>query len=189
RPAFDEADRNRLVKQVLHDEPVRPRKLNPGVPRDLETVLLKAIARDPAQRYQTPAEMAADLKRFVEDRPVRARPASGAEKLWRWCRRNPLPASLLAAILLVFLTGFAGVVWQWRLAATARDDATQREAEAVAARNETRRAQDDAITHLYHALIDQARAVRESRATGYRAEAWHLLQRALELATPDRDVL
>ena len=71
RPAFDEADRNKLVKQVMHDEPMRPRKLNPGVPRDLETVVLKAIARDPAHRYQTPAEMADDLKRFVEDRPVR----------------------------------------------------------------------------------------------------------------------
>src|SRR5262249_7219444 len=53
RPAFDEANRNRLIKQVMHDEPVRPRKLNPAVPRDLETVVLKAIARDPAQRYQT----------------------------------------------------------------------------------------------------------------------------------------
>jgi WD40 repeat protein/serine/threonine protein kinase len=189
RLAFDETNRNKLIKQVMHDEPVRPRKLNPGVPRDLETVVLKAIARDPAHRYQTPAEMAADLKRFVEDRPVRARRASGAERLWRWCRRNPLPASLVAAILLVFLTGFAGVVWQWRLAATARDDAKEREQEAVAARNETRLAQDDAVTHLYHALVEQARAVRESRATGYRAEAWNLLHRALELETPDRDVM
>jgi WD40 repeat protein/serine/threonine protein kinase len=188
QPAFNEADRNKLVKQVMHDEPVRPRKLNKGVPRDLETVMLKAIARDPAHRYQTPAEMAADLRRFVEDRPVRARRASGAEQLWRWCRRNPLPATLLAAILLVFLTGFAGVVWQWRLAATARDDANRRKEEAVAAHKETMRAQDGAVTHLYHALIDQARAVRESRATGYRAEAWKLLRQALELETPDRDV-
>jgi WD40 repeat protein/serine/threonine protein kinase len=187
RPAFDETDRHRLVKQVMHDEPVRPRKLNGSVPRDLETVVLKATARDPGHRYQTPAEMAEDLKRFVEDRPVRARRASGAEKLWRWCRRNPLPASLLAAILLVFLTGFAGVVWQWRLAAIARDDAKTREGEAVAARNETRLAQDGAITHLYHALIEEARAVRESRATGYSVEAWDLLHRALELETPDRD--
>src|SRR5262249_9592636 len=65
RPAFAEKDRNRLVKQVLHDEPTRPRKLNRGVPRDLETVVLKAIARDPAHRYQTPALMADDLKRFL----------------------------------------------------------------------------------------------------------------------------
>src|SRR5262249_46033965 len=107
RQAFDEADRNKLVRQVLHDEPVRPRQLNPAVPRDLETVVLKAIARDPAQRYQTPAEMAADLKRFVEDRPVQARRVSEVEKFWRWCHRNPLPAGLLAGLVLVFLVGFA----------------------------------------------------------------------------------
>src|SRR5262245_59550951 len=122
RPAFDEADRNKLVKQVMHDEPARPRKVNPAVPRDLETVVLKAIARDPAHRYQTPAALADDLKRFVEDRPVKARRVSETEKFLRWCRRNPLPASLLAAIVLVFLTGFAGVFWQWREAEAARAD-------------------------------------------------------------------
>ncbi len=102
RSAFDEADRNKLVKQVMHDEPVRPRKINPGVPRDLETVVLKAIARDPAHRYQTPAEMADDLKRFVEDRPVRARRISGAERLWRWSRRNP-DIAVLGGVLTVVL--------------------------------------------------------------------------------------
>jgi hypothetical protein len=134
RPAFDEADRNKLVKQVMHDEPVRPRKLNPAVPRDLETVVLKAIARDPAHRYQTPAEMAEDLKRFVEDRPVRARRVSDTEKLWRWCRRNPLPASLLAGMVLVFLAGFAGVFWQWREAEAARKDEKSLRGQADAAR-------------------------------------------------------
>jgi serine/threonine protein kinase/formylglycine-generating enzyme required for sulfatase activity len=104
RTAFDESDRNKLVKQVMHGEPVRPRKLNPAVPRDLETVVLKAIARDPAHRYQTPAEMAEDLKRFIEDRPVKARRISNAERLWRWCRRNPSIAVLggaLAAVLVL----------------------------------------------------------------------------------------
>src|SRR5205807_8087522 len=107
RPEFDESDRNKLVKQVMHDEPVRPRKLNPGVPRDLETVVLKAIARDPAHRYQTPAEMAEDLKRFVEDRPVRARRISNAEKLWRWCRRNPMVTGMAAAVVLALAGGTA----------------------------------------------------------------------------------
>jgi WD40 repeat protein/serine/threonine protein kinase len=99
RPAFGESDRNKLVKQVMHDEPVRPRKVNPGVPRDLETVILKAIARDPAHRYQTPAEMAEDLKRFVEDRPVKARRVSEAERFLRWCRRNPTLAAASALTL------------------------------------------------------------------------------------------
>jgi WD40 repeat protein/serine/threonine protein kinase len=149
RPAFDETDRNKLVKQVMHDEPVRPRKLNARVPRDLETVVLKAIARDPAHRYQTPAELAADLKRFVEDRPVRARRVSEAEKLWRWCRRNPLPASLLGGIVLVFLAGFAGVAWQWHVADAARKDERNqrgRAQEEATRANEQKRLAEDNLT-------------------------------------------
>src|SRR5205807_1790632 len=163
RPEFDESDRNKLVKQVMHDEPVRPRKLNPGVPRDLETVVLKAIARDPAHRYQTPAEMAEDLKRFIEDRPVRARRISAAEKLGRWCRRNPLPASLLAGIVLVFLGGFAGVFWQWREAETAREDEKSQRGRAEALRQGAEKARDEA---------DQARAASEKSRVAAQAEAY-----------------
>jgi serine/threonine protein kinase/WD40 repeat protein/Flp pilus assembly protein TadD len=175
RPAFDEADRNRLVKAVMHDEPERPRKLNPGVPRDLETVVLKAIARDPAHRYQTPAEMAEDLKRFVEDRPVRARRISETERLWRWCRRNPLPASLLAGIVLVFLIGFAGVFWQWR-------EAKGREGEAVTARDEAKQARNDAARQAAGLLLD--RGIEDARG-GEPARALHLFVRALQRLPTD----
>jgi serine/threonine protein kinase/WD40 repeat protein/Flp pilus assembly protein TadD len=203
RPAFGESDRNKLVKQVLHDEPVRPRKLNPAVPRDLETIILKAIARDPAHRYQTPAEMAEDLKRFVEDRPVRARRASEAEKFWRWCRRNPLVASLLAGIVLVFLAGFTGVSWQWREAAaaredekhqrsravmlwqdaeTARDEAKRREGEAVTARDEAKQARNTAARQAAGLLLD--RGIEDARG-GEPARALHLFVRALGALPPD----
>jgi WD40 repeat protein/tetratricopeptide (TPR) repeat protein len=203
RPAFNEADRNKLVKQVMHDEPPRPRKLNPGVPRDLETVILKAIARDPASRYQTPAEMAEDLKRFVEDRPVRARRVSEAEQLWRWCRRNPLPASLLAGLVLVFLAGFVGVVWQWREAEAARedeqsqrsraevlrqgaeearDDAKKREGEAVVARDDAKQARDAAARQAAGLLLD--RGIEDARG-GEPARALHLFVRALQTLPAD----
>src|SRR5262249_23289210 len=163
RPAFDEVGRNQLVKQVLHDEPVRPRKFNRGVPRDLETVVLKAIARDPAHRYQTPAEMAEDLKRFVEDRPVRARRISETERLWRWCRRNPLPTSLLAGIVLVVLAGFAGVSWQWR-------EAQRREGQAVAARDEAKQTRNAAARQAAGLLFD--RGIEDARG-GEPARALH----------------
>jgi formylglycine-generating enzyme required for sulfatase activity len=142
QPGFDETDRNKLVKQVMHDEPVRPRKLNPRVPRDLETVVLKAIARDPAHRYQTPAEMAEDLNRFVEDRPVRARRVSEAERFWRWCRRNPLPAGLLAGIVLAILVGFVLVFWQWRVAEEQTDIAQKKEKEAQQEAAKAKKARD-----------------------------------------------
>jgi tetratricopeptide (TPR) repeat protein len=133
RPAFDEADRNKLVRQVMHDEPARPRKVNPAVPRDLETVVLKAIARDPTHRYQTPAEMADDLKRFVEDRPVRARRISNAERLWRWSRRNPGIAVLggvLTAVLLIATVVSLIVAGRMSMLAETADQNAQRAAES-----------------------------------------------------------
>jgi hypothetical protein len=106
RPAYAEIDRSKLIHQLTHEEPLPPRRLVPAIPHDLETVVLKAIARDPAQRYQTAGELAADLKRFMEGHPVRARRVSTTERLWRWCRRNPSVASLTATVF-VLLTAVA----------------------------------------------------------------------------------
>ncbi len=98
KPAFEASDRHTLMDRVLHEEPERLKKLAPGVPRDLETIVAKATARDPAARYATAAGLAEDLRRFVEDRPIRARRISPAERLVRWCRRNkPLAGSISVA--------------------------------------------------------------------------------------------
>ncbi len=99
RPAYDESDRNRLIQSVVHEEPPRPRKVNPAIPRDLETIALKAIARDPAQRYQTATAVADDLQRFLEDRPIQARRVSARERFYPWCRRNKALAGLSAAVV------------------------------------------------------------------------------------------
>jgi serine/threonine-protein kinase len=106
----------RVLDQILHDEPRPPRQLNDAVPRDLQTVCLKAMAKEPGRRYPAAGELAADLQRWQRGEPIRARPAGVLERGWRWCRRNPRVAALTAALLLVFLGGFAGVVWQWRRA-------------------------------------------------------------------------
>src|SRR5579883_343034 len=195
KPAFDEGDRNKLVKEVMHGEPVRPRKLNSTVPHDLETVVLKAIAREPGHRYQTPAEMAEDLKRFIEDRPVRARRISTAEQFWRWCRRNPLPASLLAVIMLVFLSGFAGVFWQWREADSARDDEKRHRGEAdlarkdaETARDEAEKSQADAQAETYRALLSEVRALRAGHEPGWREKALGDLARLADMPTLRRNL-
>src|SRR5207249_8010346 len=94
-----------LLHQVLHDEPRPPRRLNDRVPRDLETVCLKCLEKEPRKRYPTARELAEDLRRFLAGEPVVARPVGRLEKGWRWCRRNPAVASLLAAVLLVMTTG------------------------------------------------------------------------------------
>ena len=100
RPAYEDADRTRLLRRIAHEPPAPPRRLNPRIPRDLETIVLKAIARDPEHRYRSAGALAADLQCFLEDRPIRARRASSVERLWRWCRRNPAVAGLAAATLL-----------------------------------------------------------------------------------------
>jgi serine/threonine protein kinase len=93
-------NRRMLILQVLEDEPRPPRQLNDKIPRDLETVCLKAMAKSPARRYATAAELAADLRRYLAGEPIRARPVGWTEKLRLWCRQNPVAASLLAAVTL-----------------------------------------------------------------------------------------
>ena len=88
---------------MKHEEPPRPRALDARIPRDLETILLKAIDKDPARRYATAGAMAEDLQRFLADEPIVARPVGPVERAWRWCRRNPAPAALAAAVVAVAL--------------------------------------------------------------------------------------
>jgi serine/threonine protein kinase/WD40 repeat protein/tetratricopeptide (TPR) repeat protein len=168
RPAFEDANRARLVERVQHEEPVRPRKLDPRIPRDLETVVLKAMAKDLAVRYQAAGELAADLRRFLADRPVRARAASVAERFRRWCRRNPVIAALLAAVatLLLTIAVVSSVMW-WHLNRAHQD--------AVA---KGRALQDE----LAQSRLSQARFGRLSRQLGRRFDGLKALAEAARLA-------
>jgi tRNA A-37 threonylcarbamoyl transferase component Bud32 len=100
-----------LLHHVLHDEPKAPRQRDPRVPRDLETICLKAMAKEPQKRYPTAGEVAADLRRFLKGEPIHARPVSRAEKLWRRCRRNPTVAGLTAAVVALLGTVAGLAVW------------------------------------------------------------------------------
>jgi eukaryotic-like serine/threonine-protein kinase len=159
RPAFDERERNRLIKQVTHAEPVRLGKLNRAVPRDLETIVHKAIDKDPKQRYASAEALAADLHRFLEDEPIHARRTSTTERLARWCRHNPLIAGLTAALAAVFLAGFAGVAWKWQDAERQKDLAQTAELEEAKQRTIAVEEADHSRHLLYAAdmsLVGQA---------------------------------
>ena len=82
-------NRAMLIHQVLNEEPRAPRKLNDRVPRDLETICLRAMAKEPARRYQSAAKMSDDLRRFLRGEPILARPVGRVERVGRWCKRNP----------------------------------------------------------------------------------------------------
>jgi eukaryotic-like serine/threonine-protein kinase len=107
---------------------VPPRLLNPSVPRDLETICLKCLEKEAARRYPTAQELADELGRFLEDKPIQARPVSEVGRAWKWCRRRPAMAGMGAALVLTLVLGLAGVLWQWQRATrTAQAELRQRE--------------------------------------------------------------
>jgi serine/threonine protein kinase/tetratricopeptide (TPR) repeat protein len=125
RPPFAAATAEATLVQVQQDDPVPPRHLQPTVPRDLETICLKCLRKEPGRRYATALELADDLRRFQAGDPIRARRVGMGERVVVWCRRKPVVAALVAALVLVFLAGSSGVLWQWQLARRGRDTAQQ----------------------------------------------------------------
>ncbi len=135
RPAFGETDRGALIQQLTRSEPPRLERLDPAVPRDLATIVHQAIAREPADRYQTAATLASDLNRFLEDRPIAARRLGPLGVAWRWCRRNPAVASLLWLLGLLLVGGTIGSsVAAYHYNRLARSERAVRQATHVALR-------------------------------------------------------
>ncbi len=165
RPPFRAATAFETLEQVRAQEPVPVRQLQPGVPADLATVCLKCLEKDPARRYASAGELADDLRRFLEYRPIRARRASAAERVRRWVRRNPWPAA--AGLLLVFLVA-GSTVAAWFL---------NREAGRAG------RAERDATDQLYDALRARAESSRGSGLPGQRIDSLRALRQAVAIAS------
>jgi WD40 repeat protein/serine/threonine protein kinase len=128
--------------QALRADPIPPSRLRPGLSRDLETICLQCLKKEPGKRYASALELADDLARFLKGEPVRARPVGPAERSWRWGRRNPVVAGLLAALAAVVVLGFGLVTWKWLEADTERSQAEQARTEAEQLRHKAERGEN-----------------------------------------------
>jgi eukaryotic-like serine/threonine-protein kinase len=164
RPPFDAPDRLGLMDRIARGAPVPLTHIDASIPRDLETIVGKALAHDPRDRYVTAGDLAEDLRLFLADRPIRARRASWREQAWRWAKRRPAVAALAAA-LIVLLTMSAGGGW-WA-AGLLRE---QVQAVSAAEREKTDR--------LWEARLALARAGRASRLPGQRVNSLDALAEA-----------
>jgi tRNA A-37 threonylcarbamoyl transferase component Bud32 len=164
RPPFSGQTPYEVLVRLLEEEPERPRALEPQIDRDLEIICLKCLQKEPAKRYASAAALADDLQRFLDGEPIQARAVGQAERAWRWCRRNPVVAGLLAAVAATLLLGAtvaAGLaVWALRERDRADQNATAATAEARKAREEEQQ-KDRQLTRaewlVYAAQLERAR--------------------------------
>ena len=168
RPPFHAASSMDTLLQVLNQEAVPLRQLNPHVPRDLETITLKCLQKDISRRYGSSQQLADELSRYLESRPILARPIGTFERCWRWCRRNVALAAVTFAMIIALL---AGTVTSSYFAIRENSRA---HFETIA--------KGDATEKLYRSLVDQARANRLSRRMGQRYKTLEILTKAIRMA-------
>ncbi len=174
RAAFNHADRAQLIHQITRYEPPTPRSLQPQIPRDLETIILKSIDKQPARRYQTAEDMAHDLQLFLNDVPVRARRITAIERLWRFSRRSPLTAGLVACIMHLVVLLICGSLWF--------GFSSQRQARELLLKTElARRSELEALRLLYDNSRKQAQAATWTGARGQRREGLAAIEQAVSL--------
>jgi WD40 repeat protein/serine/threonine protein kinase len=173
RPPFQGATPVDTLRQVLDQDPPAPRQLNARVDRDLETICLKCLHKEPAKRYAGARSLAEDLGRFRRGEPVHARPVSRLEHLGRWGRRNPAVAALLATLFSVLALGLVGVSWQWSEAVGQRRRAEKKTEDEAAAR---------ALAQRYAQEAEQKRQDEaQARSQAQQLSAHLLLERGLGL--------
>jgi WD40 repeat protein/tRNA A-37 threonylcarbamoyl transferase component Bud32 len=166
-PPFRGATALDTLEQVRSQEAVPPSQLQGKTPRDLETICLKCLQKEPARRYATAHALAEDLRCFLEGLPIHARPIGAAERTWRWARRNPRQAALAGAVAVLLLVVAA--------VSTGAAVLTGQQLQA------TRKAEDEATRRLYASLLDQARANRLTGQMGQRYDSLKILADAARL--------
>src|SRR5688572_30047445 len=160
RPPFQEKTPIETLRQVVDNDPAPPRSTNPQADRDLETIALKCLRKEPGARYGTAEEVAQDLERWLAGDPIRARPLGPLAMTWRWSRRHPAPALLGAALVLAL----AAIVVGTGIAAVRIQQAEQK-----------------AVGHLRESLLREASSLRLGSELGHRDEGLRLIREAVSL--------
>lgn len=150
-----------LIHQLVNEDAPSPRKLNPSIPRDLETICLKCLEKDPAKRYGSAKTLAEEFQRFLAGKPIHARPLHAPARVWRWCRRRPVIAGLLTFAIVSLVTGTSVSVYF-----------------AIEAQKQAQ----DALEKLRGSYLAQARAVRWSGRAGRRFDGLDALSKAAEIS-------
>ena len=199
KPAFAARDQAELIDQIAHQSPAPLRQHDRRIPRDLETLVQKALAKDPKDRFGSAAELGAELRRHLESRPIRSRPIPPHERLWRWCKRNVALASLIAlATALTFFVAIGSTVAAWiyrdqRNTLEIEQSKTQvnltRALKAERSANErlaqTQNAERQAQLALGQSLVSEGAALQRTGLIGQRFESLDRLARAAEVLGAD----
>ncbi|WP_435020639.1 WD40 repeat domain-containing serine/threonine protein kinase [Tundrisphaera sp. TA3] len=191
RPPFDGRSAAELVEQIGGREPARPRKFDPRIPLDLETILLKALAKRPDDRYATADDLAEDLGRFLAHEPVRARRIGPAGRLWRFARRHPGGSAVTVAaagiVLTVATVAYVRVIDERNRSYEAAGQARQARRETERANAELKKANAEVQAAMRNEYASHATAVRLSNAPDRRSYGLDLLRKAAALG-PDADL-
>jgi WD40 repeat protein/tRNA A-37 threonylcarbamoyl transferase component Bud32 len=187
RPPFRAASELDTVMLVRTQEPVRPGRLQPTVPSDLDTICLKCLEKEPRRRYPSALALAEDLRRFLAGEPIQARPVGALTRTWKWAKRRPALAGLILTVALAFGLGLPAVTLLWRQAEAAR----QNEAGARREEQQARRQAEKTLyfsrlalahQHLENDHLDDAVRLLEACPAGLRGWEWYYLDRQAHAA-------
>lgn len=182
RPPFQASTLTETLRQVTDDEPVVPRQLNRSIPRDLETICLKAMQKEPARRYETAASFGEDLRRFLENEPILARPVGRAERLWRWGRRHPARAGLYGVSVVSAIVLFAGALY-------ASAEIGKREQDKENAQALAREREKTANVEKLNRVVRQIDEHRSRGRTGWTEEVAKDVNEAMQLPPAVRQIV